>query len=141
MVFVGIITIIIPQRITIARAAVAQWREATTKAIAGGFSPTARDLLASTAGRDPPFRSFRGAPVKARVGGRVAGRPGAGSGRDRSREDRGVSRVLGECGRVRHQALELVQGEVRDGLEQLLIAPTHLASLLEEMGRGATVGL
>ena len=56
-------------------------------------------------------------------------------------EHRGVGLVLGQRRRVRDQALELVQGHVGDGLEQLLVGPVVLSRLLAEvLGRPSAGG-
>ena len=55
-------------------------------------------------------------------------------------EHRGVGLVLGQRRRVRDQALELVQGHVGDGLEQLLVGPVVLSRLLAEVLGGPSAG-
>src|SRR6188768_1100706 len=49
--------------------------------------------------------------------------------------------VFRELGCPRNQALELIQHQVGDRLQQLLIGPADLTGLLVEVERGVAVGL
>src|SRR3954447_3722915 len=71
-------------------------------------------------------------PIPPRSGSRRSGSGG---------EDRRVRLVLGERRGIGDQALELAEGEMCDRLEELVVTPPDLASLLEEVMGGTAFAL